>query len=239
MIYRRDRLLGEPQVALLPRTYEQGIAPEPGYDFRTQGLPPTVAVALRPRRAVGLGFAFDADLDEALFRVAVRHGLLHRRREYVPNAFGVSMTVADERDALPRPRTEVLKNGEIYAARALAPVDEEGALSWPELVALPLRAVSFAATAYALAGRPGIEMEVWLALAHCSNRPLEMGLGAYGRSQEAGPVLTMYAAVGATPDGEAEEAGLVGIARDLSRAFGMTLPEDELSKTLRMRQAPA
>jgi hypothetical protein len=72
MIYRRDRVRGvdlEPLVPvepLVPEFFEGGIGTEEFFDAWSQGYPPTVAIALRPRRAVGLHLDFSVELDKKI-----------------------------------------------------------------------------------------------------------------------------------------------------------------------------
>ncbi len=66
MIYRRDRVRGVDLEPLVPEFFEGGIGTEEFFDAWSQGYPPTVAIALRPRRAVGLHLDFSVELDKKI-----------------------------------------------------------------------------------------------------------------------------------------------------------------------------
>ncbi len=50
----------------MPEFFEGGIGTEEFYEEYSQGPPPTVAIALRPRRAVGLHLDFSVELDKKI-----------------------------------------------------------------------------------------------------------------------------------------------------------------------------
>jgi hypothetical protein len=50
----------------VPAFFEGGIGTEEFFDAWSQGYPPTVAIALRPRRAVGLHLDFSVELDKKI-----------------------------------------------------------------------------------------------------------------------------------------------------------------------------
>jgi hypothetical protein len=58
LIQRRDRIRQGTGVELVPEFFERLLGPTPSYDPERLGVPPTVAVAIRPRRISSLRFDF-------------------------------------------------------------------------------------------------------------------------------------------------------------------------------------
>jgi hypothetical protein len=98
LIYRRDRLRGGTGEPLVPDFFEGVLGPDPDYDPQSQGHAPIVGIALRPRRAVGLRFAFSSELDRKIEELSMTSGLTSNRT-LRPTSSGVR--VRDTREGTP------------------------------------------------------------------------------------------------------------------------------------------
>jgi hypothetical protein len=240
MIYRRDQIRQGTFERLAPEFFEGQIVPHEGYD--PDGMrPPTVAVAVRPRRVANLIFDFDAELDAQLEELAFKHYLLKVYEGYKASQGYVSLELPGE--GPPRQRVEIHQNGVILGARALrtrslandAPLDDTGenrSLRFHDILELVLNVPHFAAAAYALK-KPGIEMDVLVGFLECQGywtylKPprSESYTGMMSSNQTSSPVSLVVARSDAK--GKIHEASFLALARETSRAFGTRAPEDAL-----------
>ena len=227
LIYRRDRLREGGVQPLVPDHFGTRLRTDPRSVARDTPQPPSVAVAIRPRRVASLRFDFDAALDDPCTSAA---------------------------GGTPRSRVEVLRFGAILAAEALKPqrstprIDDSAGRSglrpevathsFDDVAELPLNAVRFASRAYATVG-PAVEMEVLLDFSECHGHVLEMraseGHRAYSGTVPEAPAggRTLYPLTVRT-DGQGDplEDDLVGLLRDASRAFGVSAPDEALRRFL-------
>lgn len=236
MIARREasRVPREP---LMPDFFEGLLVPEPSYDRGMRGNPPTLAVAVRPRRA-SFAFPFDADLDRILQHLSIENYLTDDRL-LRPERGG--MAFQDPPSDTPRTRVEVRKDATIFCAWALDVAKPEHPgdarpLDFWALTRPALSAVRFAGAAYA-ERRPGTEMEVMIGLSGCQGcrvlvgthppkRPGEIpNHGFYRQPEFAGVVVKTD-----HDSGEPSTDDLVGLIRELSRFFGVSVSDHELSE---------
>lgn len=252
LIYRRDRLRGGGMQPLWPQHFGTRLRTDPSSVARETPQPPSVAVAIRPRRVASLRFDFDAALDEKLKQLGVTNRLLDGSGGYRASSSGVALEMPA--GGTPRSRVEVLRSGAILAAEALKPrrskprIDDSAGGSglrpevathrFDDVAELPLNAVHFAARAYATVG-PAVEMEVLLDFSECHGHVLELraseGHRAYSGTVPEAPAggRTLYPLTVRT-DGQGEplEDDLVGLLRDASRAFGVSAPDEVLRRFL-------
>ncbi len=236
MIARREASR-VPAAPLVPEFFERLLVPEPSYDLAKSGNPPTVAIAIRPRRA-SFGFAFDAALDAELQDLSMQHRLTDSR---LLRATPDGAALEDPPSGAPHMRIEIRKDATIRGAWALEveePEEPGGArtLEFYDLVTPVLDAVRFAGAAYALR-RPGTEMEVALGLSGCQGCRVRVGSYAPTRvGQLPNPGFYQQPVfAGGTVRTEAEAGkpaieDLVGLVRELSRFFGVSMPDKRLAE---------
>jgi hypothetical protein len=198
--------------------------------------------------------AFDHDLDEELRSLALRHELgdvLYPK----PIPAGVSFEQTEANNV--RMRTEVRQDGTILWARALnrerrARVHDTGPssemvetkrLDFWELSGSLLGAVGFAAGAYSL-HRPGLELEVFFGLhdaqGHEISFPAKAGPptfhGYSGKLPDSPfyrPPMFAGAFVAVDPaTAEVSEEDGLRLIRELSRLFGVSVPDRRLREYL-------
>lgn len=246
-IEREDRKAGKthlpnPDEPLVPEFFEGLLGPDPSYDRAKRGNPPTLAVAIRPRR-VTFSFAFDSALDTKMQDLSMDNDLTDNRL-LRPAPEGIAMQ--DPPSGTPRTRMEARKDATIRSAWALNTQvydseEREGRVRVRVLdfwdLALPVvRLVRFAGVAYALR-RPGTEMEVALGLSGCQGCRARIGTHAptkagqipdspfYRQPEFAGSVVRTN-----SETGEPAVEDLVGLVRELSRFFRVSMPDDRLSE---------
>lgn len=213
--------------------------------------PPIIAAFVRPRRALSVGFAFGHNLDEELRSLALHHELgevLYPK----PIVGGVSF----EQEAgvgNVQMRAEVRQDGTILWARALtrernARIHDTGPssemvetkrLDFWELVLSLLGAVGFTAGAYSLQ-RPGTELEVFFGLhdaqGHEISFPATSGPPPYhgylGKLPDAplyrSPVIAGVFIAVDPATAEIPEEDRLRLVRELSRLFGVSVPDGRL-----------
>ncbi len=242
MIYRRDRVRSGSFGPPTPNFFRRLLVPDPTYDLQGAGDPPTVAAVVRPRRLSGLSFDFDADLDAELYRLGQRTEVVRRARGYSASQGMVSLELPGGRDHVEQ-RLDLLRTGEVFAARALrvaigeprlrneTAVPGDRWLDFGELIEPVLNVSRFAAAAYATR-RPGVELEVLISFDQCQGHrtALRTPAGDYDgtmRSGVEGPARLLSVATDA--GGGADAEGLRDLVREASRAFGIRAPEEAIS----------
>jgi len=231
MIARREasRVPREP---LVPEFFEGLLGPDPSYDLDRRGNPPTLAVAMRPRRAA-FAFAFDADLDGVLQYLSIEHYLTDERL-LKPDRGGVAFQGPPS--GTPRTRVEIRKDAAVLCAWALDAAEPEepgGArpLDFWDRTRPVLNAARFAGAAYA-ERRPGTEMEVMIGLSGCQGCSVLVGTRPPRRTGEI-PDSSFYqqpefaiATVRTGHDtGSPFTDDLAGLVREISRFFGVSVSD--------------
>ena len=241
MIARREASR-QPREPLMLDFFEGLLGPDPSYDRDKRGNPPTLAVAVRPRRTP-FGFAFDAVLDKKLQDLSMEHDLTDNRL-LLPWREGAAMQ--DPPSGVPQMRVEVRRDATIRGAWALNTQvydseEREGSVRVRVLdfwdLALPVvRLARFAGAAYALR-HPGTEMEVALGLSGCQGCRTWIGADAPTKAGQIpnGPFYRQpdfaHGAIRTGSEtGEPADEDLVGLVRELSRFFRVSMPDDRLSE---------
>jgi hypothetical protein len=254
MIYRRDRVRDADLEPLVPEFFEGGIGSDWSPDA-WKGYPPTVAIALRPRRALGLHLDFSVELDEEIQNLAYKH-YMTSNRTLRPTSSGV--VVRDRPSGTPSTVAEVRADGTVLAARALkvtsqADTDTSGGmernevLGWVafgEMAELLVNAAGFAAACHGLSGRTGEEIEACFGFLHCEGHCLKFpdrsgydmpASGVFGAEPGFGN-RSPYASAVLAPNpetGDVPEAELLGLLRDASRFFGASASDEYLARYVR------
>lgn len=231
-----------PREPLVPEFFEGLLAPDQSYDRTKRGNPPTLAVAIRPRR-VPLSFAFDSILDTKLQDLSMDNDLTDNRL-LRPAPEGVAMQ--DPPSGTPRTRIEVRKDATIRGVWALSTQvydseEQEGrvrvrVLEFWDLVLPVVRLARFAGAVYALR-RPGTEMEVALGLSGCQGCHTRIGTRAPTKAGQI-PDSPFYrqpefadGVVRTDPKtGEPVGHDLVSLVRELSRFFRVSMPDSRLAE---------
>jgi hypothetical protein len=250
LIYRRDKARENAQEALAPEFFERRIAPDPSYDVMSQGIPPTVAVTVRPRRIATLRFDFDSELDNEMRQLASKYHLLDRPEALRPSPFGGVLLVYPDQNK-PHTAVEVHSTGTILGAKALSVSErevmtsergiyKERDLDFGDLTDSLLNMIRFAAAAYALR-RAGVEMEVSFGLSQCGNcRAVLAGESNGGQSTDTFsyegrlPVIrpVLRSAMVKTEAGCVDEDDILLILREVSRFFQISARDDYLRQYL-------
>jgi Putative DNA-binding domain len=256
MIYRRDRVRDADLEPLVPEFFEGSIGPEEQLDAWPQGYPvPTVAIALRPRRAVGLHLDFSVELDREIQHLAYNHSIT-QYETLRPTSSGV--VVRDRPAGTPSMVAEVRADGTVLAARALKVTPQadtdtsggmesnvvQGSVRFVEVAELLVNAAGFAASCHGLAGRTGEEIEACLGFSHCLGHSLEFpdwsgydtpSSGIFGEQPGFGK-RSPYASAVLAPNpstGDVPKADLLSLLRDASRFFGASASDEFLARYVR------
>lgn len=246
LIYRRDRARDGTGTAVDLHFFEDRLSlPE-------DESPPIIAALMRPRRVLSLSFDFDHAVDEELRHLALRHDVGDTLRP-TPIALGTSFEQPEGASTVSR--VEVHRDGTILWARALHrevlnayrtgeltehPVERRSLDFW-ELSASLLAAVRFAAAASATV-RPGLELEAFFGLHGCQGHEIHLPAqseprvfrGYSGRVPDSSFYQQpLFAGASVTTDpatAEIPEGDRLRLVRELSRLFGMSVPDGRLTE---------
>lgn len=218
------------------------------YGYQAQEVPPILGITIRPRRVNTLGFNFNARVDKDIQQLALRAEAGESLRPR-PTPFG--LVIEDlHRDLQDTPsvRLEVHRVGTIRGAQALHRETEEwtksdGMSAWRywvdfgEIASSVCSIVRFAAAAYSQQ-RPGVEMEVSFGLSDAQGHVTEIPVRSPYRSYSGWipgsdfyqQPIEQYALQVRTnvENGQPVEEDLLGLIREVSRIFQISVPDERL-----------
>jgi hypothetical protein len=255
MIYRRDRVRDVDLEPLEPEFFEGAIWPDRLDDAGYRDPPPTVAIALRPRRAVSLHLDFSVELDEKIQHLAYRH-YITQNKTLRPTSSG--LVVQDITSGTPSTIAEVRADGTMLAASALNVTSipytdtsgsiestmDQRSVAFVEVAELLVNAAGFAASCHGLAGRTGEEIEARFGFSRCLDHSLKFpewsgydspSSGVFGAEPGFGK-RSSYASAVLAPNpktGDVPKADLLGLLRDASRFFGASASDEVLARYVR------
>lgn len=253
LITQRDRYLQAGKKSLDLDFFEGSLAgPSNFYGERNQ--PPTVAVAVRPRRVNSLHFAFDDRFDRKLKDLALRSAVADNLEH---KATPSGLILQDGPDLPVTTRLEVSKDGTIRGGRALTQTSTGSAplvhgewgqtqsestlkqwLDFGELVSSVIAMIRFCAMAFSTR-RPALELEMRFGLADCQGHFTQILDAGRSRSHTGqipqSPFYQQPIIEGAVIRTRSKDAGpneedLLRLTREISRLFSISAPDELLKR---------